>query len=259
MIQKENIWQSQIMSFDERRNLALPGSSFNTLRFCVDQFISLANDSIDKHGYFSVALSGGSTPKAIYKALANPKNRSSVDWSRFLVFWSDERCVPPTDPESNYRMAMEAGLRSLPIPHENIFRMVAEENWEENAKKYEELIKSKIEGAAFDLVMLGVGDDGHTASLFPETHGLHTLGHLVIANFISQKDTWRMTLTFDCINSAHHTAIYVMGKSKAEMLNIVLNGPYHPDQYPVQKIGLPERKALWIADQEAARLLTLQA
>lgn len=244
-----------LKSLDDRRMLALPGNSAETLKYCVDHFIRTANEAINDHGYFAVALSGGSTPKAIFKALTDPSNRDKVDWRRCLVFWSDERSVPPDNSESNYHMAMESGWASLPVPKDSIFRMVAEDDIEANANKYEELILTKIPQRHFDLVMLGMGDDGHTASLFPHTEGLHVDNKLVIANFVPQKDTWRMSFTYKCINAARHIALYVMGAGKETILQEVLTGPYQPDTYPSQKVGIPSHKALWIVDNNAAALL----
>lgn len=245
-------WLNKITSIDDRRSLAVPGNAQETLKFCVESFLYCASEAIGDHGYFAVALSGGSTPKAIFQALALPENRSKADWSRFLVFWSDERSCPPTDPESNYHMAMEAGLRALPILAENLFRMVAENAIEEHARDYEKLILSKIPQKHFDLVMLGMGDDGHTASLFPGTQGLDVHDKLAIANYVPQKNTWRMTLTFPCINAARQITAYVLGSGKEDVLKEVLTGSYQPDRYPAQCVGTAQNKALWIADDRAA-------
>ena len=117
---------------------------------------------------------GGSTPNAIYKELSKPTNQKALDWSKVLCFWGDERSVPPDSPENNFHAAMDAGLGKLPLKTENIFRMVAEKEIEENALAYDQLIREKIPSLGFDLIMLGMGEDGHTASLFPQTHGLHT-------------------------------------------------------------------------------------
>lgn len=254
MMQKTNL-SEYIRAFDERRDIALPGGHEDTLDFCVRHFIESANEAIADHGYFAVALSGGSTPKAIFEELAKDANKQLVDWSRVLLFWSDERCVPPEDPDSNYRMAMESGFIHLPIPLENIHRLKGEADPEEYAKTYEQVIADKLSGQPFDLVMLGMGGDGHTASLFPKTHGLHADGRSVIANYIPKLDTWRLTLTFDCINRASKIAIYVLGEGKAETVKTVLTSEYTPDTYPVQRVGTPEHKALWILDDGAARLL----
>lgn len=245
-------WKKHVQAYDDRRDIVIPGNTLEAIAFCVEQFIDIAQESIRDHGFFSVALSGGSTPKAIYQSLSSPFNSSRVDWKRVLLFWSDERSVPKDDPESNYHMAMTSGFATLPIPQENIFRMQAEDNIEENAKAYESLIKVKLGGKPFDLVMLGMGEDGHTASLFPKTHGLHTKERLAIANFVPQKNTWRMTLTFECINASRNIDIYILGKGKAEMLRKVLTAPYDPDTFPIQRIGIPEHKALLVLDKDAA-------
>lgn len=244
-----------IITLDERRLLALPGNAEETIRFCVDHFFFVANEAIAEHGYFAVALSGGSTPKAIFTALSLPENLIRTDWSKFLVFWSDERSVPPSHSESNYHMAMASGWDKLPVSEKNIFRMQAEADIEVHALDYEKLIESKIPQKHFDLVMLGMGEDGHTASLFPHTKGLHDVNHLVVANYIPQKDTWRMSLTFKSINEATNTIVYVLGSGKETMLHNILKGPYQPELYPAQRLGTPNHKALWVADDKASILM----
>jgi 6-phosphogluconolactonase len=244
-------WKQSIRTFDSRRDIIVPGDSQTTIQFCVEHFLLVAQEAIQDHGYFSVALSGGSTPKAIYQGLADPVHRSRIDWKKVLIFWSDERSAPPYDPDSNYRMAMEAAFEHLPIPPQNIHRMQAEGDIEEGALAYDELIKATFKDPRFDLMMLGLGEDGHTASLFPRTHGLHTMGRLAIANHIPQKSTWRMTLTFECINAARTIALYVIGQSKAQILKQVLTSPLEIDNLPAQNVGTLENKALIIADQNA--------
>lgn len=236
-------------SLDERRDLIVPGDHNATVKFCIEHFIGIARKAIADHGHFFVALSGGSTPKTIYEHLTRAPYQAQIDWSKVHLFWSDERSVPPDRPESNYHMAMEAGLKLMPIPPTQIHRMRAEDNIHKHAEEYEQIIRETLKGKPFDLVMLGMGDDGHTASLFPDTEGLKSHGRLVIANYIPQHQTWRMTLTFDCINQASNIAIYVLGASKKEMLAKVLSSS---DVYPSQKVGTKEHKALWIADEAAA-------
>ncbi|MCE5316861.1 MAG: 6-phosphogluconolactonase [Parachlamydia sp.] len=246
-----------IYSYDDRRDIATPGDAKATLDFCVEHFIDIGNQAITQRGQFFVALSGGSTPKAIYQLLTDSLHRKSLNWQKIFLLWSDERCVPPYDPESNYRMAMDAGLERVGIPAQHIFRMQAEGNVDEGALAYEALIRSTVPDHCFDLIMLGMGEDGHTASLFPRTHGLHSPGRLVIANYIPQKQVWRMSMTFDCINQARHPVLYVFGAGKASMVKKVFTDSYEPDVLPVQAAGLPEHKALWILDKEAASLLSL--
>lgn len=247
--------QQLIQAYDDRRDLAIPGDQSKTLHFCIEHLIETANHYIDENGYFTVALSGGSTPKAIFEGLTKEDNRNRVDWSRVILFWGDERSVPPDNPDSNYHMAMESGFTHLPIPLENIHRMKAEEDLEVSAKAYEELLNEKLGDNTLDLVMLGMGGDGHTASLFPKTHGLHAPGRNVIGNYVPKMETWRMTLTFDYINESKNIVIYVLGESKAEMVEKVFKEPYQPDELPIQKIGTPTHKALWIMDSAASQNL----
>lgn len=246
---------SKIQAIDERQDIVVPGGASETYAYCAQHFITAASSAIKDHGYFAVALSGGSTPKAIFTLLARDENRSKVDWNKVLLFWSDERAVPPDHPDSNYHMAIEAGLGKLGIPPEHIFRMPADYDIEANALEYESEILEKLPGGSFDMVMLGMGDDGHTASLFPQTHGLHVQDRLVIANYVPQLNTWRMSLTFPCINKAKTIVIYVIGKGKSEMLKKVLSEKHDPDQLPIQSVGTPAHRALWIADSDAASLL----
>jgi 6-phosphogluconolactonase len=248
-------WGSPVECYEGRWELVIPGEAEKTLQFSVDLFIRLANQAIKERGCFAVALSGGGTPQAIFQELSSAVYREKIDWSKVLLFWSDERCVPQDHPDSNYRMAMEAGFGSLPLCAEHIFPLLGTGNLEQNARDYEELILKKIPSQKFDLVMLGMGEDGHTASLFPKTHALNTAGQLVIPNYLPHKGIWRMTLTFPCILTARHTVIYVLGKAKAEKLKEVLTGPYVPDLLPVQNVGTIENPALWIVDEEAASQL----
>jgi 6-phosphogluconolactonase len=239
-------------AWDERRSLIIPGDYNTTLIFCVEHFVSLATAAIQDHGSFYVALSGGSTPKAIFDLLTEGRLASHLDWSKVHLFWGDERTVGPDHPDSNYRMAMSCGLGKMPIPPTQIHRMQAETDLEENAKHYEDIIRTVMHGRPFDLVMLGMGEDGHTASLFPHTQGLKVTDRLVIANEIPQKNCARMTLTFPCINLANAIVFYVLGASKKYTLSEVLLSPPDFDRYPSQGIGTKEHKALWIADEAAA-------
>ncbi len=234
----------QKCSIDKKPEVVVPGNKEDTLNYCVDHFLKLGNEAIKDHGYFAVALSGGSTPKEIFQRLSSRKHQ--LDWSLVRLFWGDERSVPPKDKESNYLMAFSSGLENLGIPEKNIFRMKAESSIEENAKAYEELIKKNTHKGRFDLVMLGMGDDGHTASLFSGSLGLHVTDRLVIANFVPQKNTWRMTLTYSCINAASNICFYIIGAGKASMLQAVLSYPL--GSYPCQGV----KNALWICDRSAA-------
>ena len=239
------------ISVDVRRHVVVPGDHDQTLQYAIDQWIEIAKEAISRQGYFAVALSGGSTPKAIYAGLE--KKQDALDWSKVLLFWSDERAVSKEDSQSNYRMAMES-FGKLPILPENIFPMNGLGDLEENAKAYEALINAHIPSKQFDLMMLGMGDDGHTASLFPKTHGLHAPGRTVIANFLPDKDVWRLSVTFECINNSHKTVLYILGAGKAEMIKKVFSKPHAGDLLPVQNVGTDTNPALYILDEAAASL-----
>ncbi len=239
------------VSVDVKRKVIIPGDQDQTLLYAIDDWINTANEAISRQGYFAVALSGGSTPKAIYAGLA--MRPDALDWSKVLLFWSDERAVSKEDPASNYRMAMEA-FGALPILQKNIFPMNGLGDLEENAKKYEKLIQEHIPSKRFDLMMLGMGDDGHTASLFPKTHGLHAPERTVIANFLPDKDVWRLSVTFDCINESYKTVLYILGAGKAEMIRRVFSKKQEGDLLPVQNVGTESNPALYILDEAAAAL-----
>ncbi len=236
---------------DERRILTVPGDREETLDFCVLHFIQHAKMSIANHGYFYVALSGGSTPKEMFKQLTSSPYKEMIEWKKVHLFWSDERTVGPEHPDSNYKMAMDAGLSSVGIPSQQIHRPQGENDAQEAALAYEKEIVSTLGSRSFDLVMLGMGEDGHTASLFPETPGLDVADRIYIANRVPQKETVRLTMTFTTINNARNIAIYVMGASKQAMIRDVLAG----GDYPVGRVGTAEHKALWIADVDAAKLM----
>ncbi len=248
-------WKESIQGFDKRRGLFIGETLEETIKFCVEQFIDIGQKAIKDHNFFAVAISGGQTPNAIFRQLSEDKNKNKLDWSKVLLFWSDERAVSPDDPESNYHNAMEAGLNKLPMLPDHIFRMVGEKDIEENGAAYDALIRYVLPTLQFDLMMLGIGEDGHTASLFPKSHALCAVVKLAVANYVSQKNTWRMTLTYEAINHASQINIYALGKNKAEIVAKALTGPYDPDEFPVQKVGTPSHKALWILDKDAAAKL----
>ncbi len=237
--------RDRIRPLNERWQIASLPSKKEAHLFAAQHFIDCANQAIEERGLFTVALSGGSTPKAIYELLATPDYHGKVDWSRVLLFWSDERAVPPDHEESNYRMAMEGGLKKLTLLEDHIFRMHAETDLEVSAAAYDHLFQEKA-GGHFDLMMLGMGEDGHTASLFPDTEALKITTWSVVPNYIPKFDSYRMTVTFPCINASRNIALYVIGESKRKMLTEVLKGK--SDVYPVQRVGTKEHPALWITD-----------
>jgi 6-phosphogluconolactonase len=240
---------------DNRRRLLIPGSAEQTLAYALADWIKTAQEAIAKKGSFFVALSGGSTPKALFTELS--KNyASALDWSKVWLFWSDERQVLPTDPESNFHMAMiESHLSDLSIDAHHIFRMPAEKEIEANAQNYEKSIRSVLPEGQFDLIMLGMGEDGHVASLFPGTLALTAKNRWVVANYVTQKQLWRMTFTFDLINRAKKIAIYVIGSSKAKMAHTLLMTEDKAQAYPAFYVGTPESPCNWILDESAASLI----
>src|SRR3954465_10982035 len=181
---------------------------------------------------YSVALSGGSTPKTLFELLATDAYKSRIDWPRVEVFFGDERAVPPDHKDSNYRMAREALLSKVPIPGDNVYRMAGERDPDTAAKEYGQMLKEKFGDGGMDLVLLGMGDDGHTASLFPETEALNETKHRCVANFVPKLSTWRITLTAPFINRSKGAMFLVSGASKAARLQEVLEGPRDERRLP---------------------------
>ena len=238
------------------------------MRAAAEHFVTLAAKCIDTHGRFAVALSGGSTPKTMYELLATPDFSERVDWSHVHIFWGDERCVPIDHIESNYRMACETLLEHIPIPSSNIHRIHSEMEPERAAAEYNLTLHTFFAQypeckanncdeptARFDLILLGMGDDGHTASLFPSTKVIHQQKRWVIAHYVEKLNAWRVTLTPVVINAAADVTFIVSGKEKAEKLRQVLNGPYQPEVLPAQIVRPPAGHLLWLVDAEAAALL----
>lgn len=238
-----------IQPWDSRRDLIIAGNMEETIRFAEEHWIHSAKRSIQQRGSFAVALSGGSTPKAIYQALAHRKEE--LEWDKVFLFWSDERGVPTDHPDSNFRMAMESGLKHLPIPPEQIVRISAETRPDLAAKDYEEKIRRILHKNLFDLIMLGVGEDGHIASLFPQTPALAVTDRLVAALYLPKKKTWRVTLTYPCINESQHIVVYALGTQKASIVYEALTAPIISN-IPASRIGTEQHKALWILDLDAA-------
>lgn len=218
--------------------------------------------AIEEHQQCFLALSGGNTPQETFSRLVEPDIASQIDWTRVFVFWGDERCVPPDNPASNYRMAAELLLNRVPIPTQNIYRMHGEKNPNIAAAEYEETLKELFgryhrinNGPRFDLDLLGMGENGHTASLFPHTPALEEKTRWVIAQNVTEVNQWRITLTPVALNAARHTAFLVTGSKKAEMLNNVINGSYQPELWPVQLINPQHGDLIWFIDKAAARYL----
>lgn len=221
-------------------------------RAAAEHFVTLAAEAMVIHGQFVVALSGGSTPRIAYTLLASDEFAARVDWPRVRVFWGDERCVPPDHPDSNYRMARETLLDRIPIPTENVHRMRGELSPDQAATAYQAELEAVLgAGGQFDLILLGMGADGHTASLFPGTAALHEQTRWVVAHYVDKLAAWRITLTPAAINAATHVIFVVSGADKAERLREVLAGPYQPDILPAQIVRPADGRLLWLVDAAA--------
>ena len=226
-----------------------------------EYFAQRINEAVKARGVARVAISGGSTPKRTFETLARRgKGESGIPWEQVQLYWVDERCVPPDNQESNYRMTREAMLDAIPLPAVNVFRIEGELPPEKAAARYESVIRAqfRLEGAEiprFDVVQLGMGDDGHTASLFPHTDALHELGRIAVANHVPQKDAWRVTLTWPVINNGRHVVFLVEGEGKAGVLAAVFQGKYDPEAKPSQLIRPQDGELELLLDKPAATKL----
>lgn len=220
-----------------------------------DQFVDFAKKAIHERGKFVVALSGGSSPKAIFKLLATKDYAEQIDWKNIYFFWVDERWVPLDDEKSNAKMTFETLLDKVPVKKDQIFPMFKEGiSPEDYASEYEKEIRNILgnEGR-FDLILLGMGDDGHTASLFPGEKILHENEKWVDAYYLAPQNMYRITLTAPIINKAENILVITFGDSKKHALNEVLNGDYNPELYPLQLIK-PERGELqFLTDSETMK------
>ena len=223
------------------------------------RFSELARQAVAEKRTFSAALSGGSTPRRLYELLAEPA--LAISWDSIHLFQVDERCVPPDHSESNYRMIYEVMLSRAPIPKANFHRMAAEREDREGAsREYAEEIKRVLqpepdEFPRLDLVLLGMGPDGHTASLFPQSAALKERTAWVRPNFVEKFKTYRLTLTLPVLNAATRILFLVVGADKAETLRQVLEGPRRPEELPAQSVQPVRGQVEWYLDEPAARLL----
>jgi 6-phosphogluconolactonase len=263
-------------------------------RFAAEKFVEIGNEAIEDRGFFSLALAGGSTPKSLYQLLASEEFRDKLDWASVFFFFGDERNVAPDDDESNFRMAEQNLFLPLvkyrlehphtaqtpktprsptfpvhrlvdPQRNESLFGIMYRwqtpgENTEEIAADYEKAIRkffnlSDNEFPRFDLILLGMGDDGHTASLFPFTEALKETKKIAVANKVEKLETTRLTLTFPVINNARNVIFLVKGEDKAETLRRVLRGEFEPEKFPSQNVKPEDGSLFWLVDLAAARFL----
>ena len=222
-----------------------------------DAFVADASAAISQRGAFFVALAGGTTPKAAYSLLALEPRRYQVDWRNVFVYFGDERCVAPNDPESNYRTAHETFLSKVGIPDQNVHRMHGEDDPQFAATAYASmLVQTMGDEPRFDLIMLGMGADGHTASLFPGSDPRTDDTRLVRAVYVEKLNAHRISLTPRVINNAHHVLIATEGLTKAPALYAVRKGPYDPQIHPIQIVAPVAGRLSWFVDRAAAAELT---
>jgi 6-phosphogluconolactonase len=218
---------------------------------------NLAKEAVESRGRFSVALSGGSTPGALYRLLAEAPYRDQIPWKQIHLFWGDERCVPPDDPGSNFRLAEDALITQVPIPSENVHRVLGELDPERAARAYVKEMEDFFCGprTRFDLVLLGLGDDGHTASLFPQSAALQETERLAVAVEARYGDrpAYRVTLTLLAINTARQIWFLVMGQTKAEIVQAVLED--RAKGLPAQRVQPTAGQLTWLLDAAAASQL----
>lgn len=219
--------------------------------------VTLAQEAIKARGRFVISLSGGNTPKQLYQLLSRPPFSKQMDWEKTFVFWGDERYVPPADEQNNAHMARVALLDHVPIPPENIYPIPVEPEPAAAARAYEDTIRSFFRTASpvFDLMLLGIGENAHTASLFPHTQVLAEREHLVKEVYIEELQMFRITMTVSLINCAHTILFLVTGKAKAEALKKILTAPFQPNIYPAQLIKAEQGRLYWYVDSDAAALL----
>jgi 6-phosphogluconolactonase len=242
--------KADIRVFKDRQTLSIAAAEI---------FIEAAAQAVQARGRFLVALSGGGTPVGLYRLLTEELYRQQVDWTQTFVFWGDERCVPPDDPGSNYHQATQILLNQVPIPDENILRVKGELEPPEASEEYAQTLKRLAppgqDWPRFDLVLLGMGSDGHTASLFPGSQvKASSPTRAVTANY-EDRPAQRVTLTPVVFNSARNILFLVTGESKASTLKEVLRGVYQPELLPAQRIRPTDGKVIWLVDEAAASAL----
>jgi 6-phosphogluconolactonase len=245
------------MTSSTKTNIQVVTSQQELVEVACEIIVAAAAVSTGQGRFFRIALAGGSTPEPVYTALAG---NDGIDWSRWQIFWSDERCVPPTSPESNYQMVKRALLDRLTSPPRVVVRMAGEGDPEAAASAYEEVVREMVPSAPnqgadglprFDMVVLGMGNDGHTASLFPHTPALHTTDRLIAPNRAPGPGVPRLTFTYPLLNAARRVLFLVSGASKAITLREVLTGPYQPESYPCQGVRPADGTLTWLVDEEA--------
>lgn len=242
------------------REIQVVATTVELSRVAAEAIVLRAADAIHKRGRFIIALSGGSTPKSLFQLLATPAFASRFDWQRVHVCWGDERCVPPDDARSNYRMACEALLDHVPIAEANVHRIRGEDAPVAAAAAYEAELRNLFNMSerhdddfpSFDLILLGLGADGHTASLFPHGAALHEQSRWVAAEFSESVSMWRITLTLPLINASRHVLFLVAGADKADVIRQISATPARSESLPAARVAPTRGTVHWIIDSAAA-------
>jgi 6-phosphogluconolactonase len=226
------------------------------------QFVATAEKAMNARGRFTVALAGGNTPRDVYRLLATEEYASMVDWPNVSVFWGDERCVPFNDPENNASMARETLLNHVPVAPNNIYRIQSQLPPQEAAQNYEQTLRRYFSGRGtnlpnFDLVLLGIGAEGHTASLFPGSPLLNEKERWVGAVYVEKMKSWRISLTPVALNAASKVLFTVIGEEKAQAVKQILTEPKQPNLLPAQVVDPPDGQVLWIFDKPASSLINV--
>ena len=220
------------------------------IKAAAEHFVSTARSAIAKRGVFYVALAGGSTPKGLYEKLATSPYLEQIDWARVHLFFGDERCVPATHDDSNFKMARQAMIDLIPIPTENVHRMPTESgDAADVAVRYADTMKFVMKDAPFDLVLLGLGPDGHIASLFPDTPALDVTDTLTTHLYVEKFDSWRVTITYPVINAARQVIVFIAGEAKEAIVRDITSNDV--SGLPVQRLA-PQHDYYWFMDQAAA-------
>ena len=230
-------------------------------RAAADEFRRCGREAVAARGRFTVALSGGATPRKMYEMLAEPPYRDTIAWRDVHVFWGDERHVPPTHADSNYRMAYAAWLSRVPLPLANIHRIKGEksdagaaaDDYELTLREFFRLEAGEV--PRFDLLLLGIGRDGHTASLFPHNGAQHEASRLVVAPWVEKISAYRITLTLPVLNAAASVAFLASGPDKAKAVRAVLQGKSQPERLPAQLVRPSSGSVTWFLDRDAGSLL----
>lgn len=227
------------------------------IKKATELFVNAANEAINKKGNFTVALTGGSSPEGLYRLLSEDQYKKQIDWSKVLVFWGDERWVPLDNELSNAKMSYDTLLNNVPVLSDNIFPMYKDGiKPEDFASEYNALLKEKLgNDGVMDLILLGMGGDGHTASLFPGTAVLEEKEKWVSAYYLDAQQMYRITLTAPFLNKAKKIVVITFGEAKADALKEVLEGEYNPSLYPSQLLKPSEGELLFLVDEKAAKLL----